>query len=69
VKKSAFALVNACWGWWYRKYAPGDAVIEGLEKEAKAGRKGLWADPGPIPPWAYREARRGRSLDLFDLVY
>jgi nuclease-like protein len=25
-------LVEDGWGWWYRKYAPGDTVQEGLEK-------------------------------------
>jgi micrococcal nuclease len=24
-------LVKADWCWWYRKYAPGDTVVEGLE--------------------------------------
>jgi endonuclease YncB( thermonuclease family) len=26
--------------WWYRKYVPGNTVLEGLEKEAQEGRKG-----------------------------
>src|SRR5216117_3682922 len=28
-------LVEDGWCWWYRKYAPGDTVPEGLEKEAR----------------------------------
>jgi len=31
-------LVKDGWCWWYRKYAPGDTVLEGLEngrREAK----------------------------------
>jgi endonuclease YncB( thermonuclease family) len=35
--------------WWYRKYASGDTVLEGLEREAQEPRKGLWADPRPVP--------------------
>jgi hypothetical protein len=62
------ALLKEGWCWWYRKYAPGDAVLEGLEKDARDARKGLWADPAPIPPWVYRKAKRGQSLDLSDLV-
>jgi hypothetical protein len=27
--------------WWYRKYAPGDTGLEGLETEAQEGRKRL----------------------------
>jgi hypothetical protein len=45
-----------------------DTVLEGLEKEAREAKKGLWVDPAPIPPWVYRKARRGQSLDLSDLV-
>jgi nuclease-like protein len=61
-------LVKEGWCWWYRKYAPGDTVLEGLEKEAREAKKGLWIDPAPIPPWVYRKAKRGQSLDLSDLV-
>ncbi len=61
-------LVKDGWCWWYRKYAPGNAVLEGLETEAREARKGLWVDPHPVPPWVYRKARRGQSLDLSDLV-
>ena len=56
-------LVKDGWCWWYRKYAPGDTVLEGLEKAARKGRKGLWVDPHPVPPWVYRKARRGQSLE------
>jgi endonuclease YncB( thermonuclease family) len=44
-------LVKDGWCWWYRKYAPGDRVLEGLEHDAREGWKGLWADPQPVPPW------------------
>jgi len=61
-------LVKEGWCWLYRKYAPGDTVLEGLEKDAREAKKGLWVDPAPIPPWVYRKARRGQSFDLSDLV-
>ena len=44
-------LVKDGWCWWYRKYAPGDTVLEGLEKEAREAKKGLWVDPQPVQPW------------------
>ena len=25
--------------------------MEGLETDARAAKKGLWADPQPVPPW------------------
>ena len=62
------ALVKNGWCWWYRKYAPGDTELESLEKDARDAKRGLWADPAPIPPWVYRKARRGQALDLSDMV-
>jgi len=32
-------LVKDGWCWWYRKYAPGDTVREGLEKKARGAKK------------------------------
>jgi len=40
-------LVKDGWCWWYRKYAPGDIILEELEQRARASRLG-------------REHRRGR---------
>ena len=51
-------LVKDGWCWWFRKYAPGNTVLEGLEKEAREARKGLWVDPRPVPPWEWRAQRR-----------
>jgi endonuclease YncB( thermonuclease family) len=50
-------LVKDGWCWWYRKYALGDTVLEGLEKEAREARKGVWADPQPVPPWEWRKRK------------
>ena len=50
-----YKLVKDSWCWGYRKPAPRDTVLEGLEAEARAGRKGLWADPQPVPPWEWRK--------------
>jgi endonuclease YncB( thermonuclease family) len=61
-------LVKQGWCWWYRKYAPGDTVLEGLENEAREAKKGLWVDPAPIPPRVFRKAKRGQAIDLSDMV-
>lgn len=50
-------LVREGFCWWYRKYAPGDTVLEGLEREARDAKKGLWADPRPMPPWEWRKKK------------
>jgi len=44
-------LVKDGWCWWYRKYAPDDTVLEGLEKEARDEMKGVWQDRATTPPW------------------
>lgn len=51
-------LVKAGLAWWYRQYAPKDATLEHLETEAKSAKRGVWADPHPVPPWEWRH--RGR---------
>ena len=40
--------------WWYRKYAPEDRQLAGLEAEARKAKRGLWADSSPVPPWQWR---------------
>jgi micrococcal nuclease len=41
--------------WWYRKYAPGDTVLEGLENDARRAKKGLGVDPQQVPLWGWRK--------------
>lgn len=49
--------------WWYRKYATEQSredreKYELTESEARAKLVGLWRDPDPVPPWAWRKAKR-----------
>jgi len=53
-------LVRAGLAWWYRQYARGDGALERLEDEARAARRGLWADRDPVAPWEFRSRQRGR---------
>ncbi len=39
-------------------------VLDELEKDARAGWKGLWADPQPVPRWDYHKARTARARDF-----
>ena len=48
--------------WHYKAYAreqrPEDAqAYAGAEVESRAARRGLWADPRPVPPWEWRRTR------------
>lgn len=62
-------LVRQGYAWVYRKYAEDPKLYELEEKARKAGR-GLWAHPGPVPPWEWRRGVRNlgrtvsRSLNL-----
>jgi endonuclease YncB( thermonuclease family) len=55
------ALVKAGVGWWYRRYAPANAALAQLEREARAEKRGLWADPNPIPPWEWRKQHGAKA--------
>jgi|KBSMisStaDraftv2_1062788.scaffolds.fasta_scaffold623532_2 hypothetical protein len=46
------------------KYARGDRVLEGLEKDAREAKKGLWADPQPVPPWEWRKRKERERVGL-----
>jgi endonuclease YncB( thermonuclease family) len=50
-------LVKEGWGWWYRKYALGDTVLEGLEKEAREAKKDFWVASNPMAPWEWRKRK------------
>lgn len=50
-------MVRLGFAWAYRKYLQDQTLIE-VETEAKSSRRGLWADPNPIPPWEFRKAKR-----------
>lgn len=46
-------IVRAGYAWWFRRYST-DQVLRRLEEEARAAKRGLWADKNPLPPWEYR---------------
>jgi endonuclease YncB( thermonuclease family) len=53
-------LVAAGLAWWYRQYSQ-DATLGQLEVDARAARRGLWADLAPVPPWCWRMRQKGRE--------
>lgn len=50
-------LVRAGYAWWYQKYSS-DTTLGMLESEARAARRGLWADLNPVSPWAWRRGEK-----------
>ncbi len=53
-------LVGAGLAWWYRKYSK-DESLGKLEADARAARRGLWANPDPVPPWCWRKRQKGKD--------
>jgi endonuclease YncB( thermonuclease family) len=50
-------MVRRGLAWVYPRYNR-DPALPLLEAEARAGRRGLWVDPRPVPPWDWRRQRR-----------
>lgn len=50
-------MVRRGMAWVYTRYNR-DPTLPVLEAEARAERRGLWADPRPVPPWDWRRQRR-----------
>lgn len=60
--------VKAGLAWHYKHYqedqSPEDRrLYADAETEARSARRGLWADPGPVPPWDFRRGKRGAAED------
>lgn len=54
-------LVRAGLAWWYRQYAPKDTALAQLEAEARAAKRGLWADAKPTPPGEWRRGKHSTA--------
>ena len=50
--------VRRGWAWVFIRYAPKNSPLYSVEAEARAEKRGLWADPEPVPPWEWRRAQR-----------
>ncbi|PNC06247.1 hypothetical protein CXU21_04165 [Akkermansia muciniphila] len=49
-------MVKEGWAWRYKKSTSRE--LAAYESEARAGKKGLWAEPNPISPWEWRGGKR-----------
>jgi hypothetical protein len=39
------------------------------EREAREKRRGLWADPHPVPPWEYRREHRRAARPALTMTF
>ena len=53
-------LIKAGMAWVYTQFCKRPVCREWkeLETRAKTERRGLWADPHPLPPWEFRRQKR-----------
>ena len=51
------AMVSAGYAWHFTKYSR-DGSYSAAQAQARAARRGLWAQPGAVPPWEWRAMRR-----------
>ena len=54
-----YAQISTGLAWWYRAYAKEQSSedrgrYESEENDARLRKRGLWADPAPVPPWDWR---------------
>ena len=50
-------IVKAGLAWWFKRYAPKDSTLEGLETQTREGKRGLWVLRDPVPLWEYRRKK------------
>ena len=46
---------------WVRPGGSGDQGLKDMEELARAARKGLWAEPNPVPPWNWTSTKPARQ--------
>lgn len=56
----ALLMLAAGMAWQFTRYSD-DEVLAAAEAEARAARRGLWAEPEPVPPWDWRATERERK--------
>lgn len=56
-------MVSVGFAWHYKDYEKEQsfadrAAYAAAEDDARRARRGLWADPRPVPPWEFRKSER-----------
>lgn len=59
-KDVAETQVRDGFAWVYPQYARGYERLYEVQAGAEEAKRGLWADPDPVPPWAWRRTKRAR---------
>ena len=62
-KDANLEQVTRGFAWHYKAYEREQStndrkLYDFAEQQARAGRRGLWADVDPVPPWDFRHSKR-----------
>jgi len=57
----SLTLVQAGMAWHYKAYSS-EATLAVAEEQARSAKRGLWGDPGAIPPWEYRATPKALAV-------
>jgi len=47
---------------WVKRGVIVESDLNVIEADARASRRGLWADQNPVPPWEWRQGQRSRGV-------
>jgi micrococcal nuclease len=53
-------MIQDGWARRYKKYNQ-DSKFADLERQARAAKRGLWAEPNPLAPWDFRDRRKPKQ--------
>ena len=53
-------MVTQGMAWVYDRHAAQHQYLYRLQHSAKTGRRGLWADAHPVPPWVWRKTNKNQ---------
>lgn len=62
-RDTGLEMIRAGYAWHYKAYEREQntderAIYARTEVDARSARRGLWQEPGAVPPWAWRKERR-----------
>lgn len=60
-------MITGGHAWVFDRFVDPSSPLYNLQKEARAAKRGLWADANPTPPWQWREKAREDKPWLADL--
>jgi endonuclease YncB( thermonuclease family) len=56
-------MIQDGWAWHYKKYNR-DSKFADLERQARAAKRGLWAEPNPLAPWDFRDCQKPKAATI-----